>query len=745
MSAHNGTHLAANGDPQANGTGRGFDLAYALFLATIVFVLFPWGVVGPTLVGGGAFFEYRGVAYLLVLLTTLVFLSERETFDSKKTGVSIYVVALTVATVASVYRFANINATADFSILLCTAIAVGFLSVYYSYDERRRDVLVKLATLMVGALSAYGLVQYFVLYGMSESAAQAAGASLGVENRVSSVLTSPNAFASVCLFVWPLAFWLATRARSHVEKVVYWGNLGIILLALALTYSRAAYGVLLVQVAIAFMFLRRRDSWRARLVLAGGASVLAMSAAYLVFFRQRGAPTLASLVAAATGSFAGRLSIWETALRIVRDNPLTGTGAATFGSVYRAYQVDGFYSQQAHNVYLQTFAEVGVVGVVAFFGLALYVVLKCCVANKAVTTSKFIGFGALGMMLANMFESSVFVPLVAYLVALLTGVSFARVDTPMVKHRDFPRNAFIAGFIVLLAVVGFMNIGHYLAQAGRKLVYQGRDEGVYYLQLATIFNPVNAQYHSDLGQAYSAQVGSGANARVQRISEARRASFLEPFNPEYHADLAFFYLDEGQTNLAVYFLTKATEVAPLQPYYRFALGDVLLNASNVGAAQAEFERCVRLERYFRKDYIMQSYRPRGVPTNIDPLLSIARAYLRLGQIYLADGKHERSAQAFRRALAFNPNAVEALNGLTSVYLRSGEVELAEETIVRSLAVDSSLAESWYLYGAVLEKLGRVGDAKEAYARALNIDPHFALAEESLHRLEASGSQGGGRR
>lgn len=731
-------------DQGAQAPQNGIDASFILYFITIGFILFPWALIGPTFVGGGTFFEYRGASYILVLLTTLVFLSNRETFESKKTGVSIYIVALTVATLVSMYRFANINATVDFALFLCSVIGVGFLAVFYAGNTYLRDLLVRQTVLMVGALSLYGIAQYFVLYSATANILAAGGVHAGVENRVTSVLTSPNAFASLLVFVWPLALYVLYREEKPILRALYGINLAVILVAFGLTFSRAAYGVVLIQMAIATMFLWKRDRKLAFFMGGTGLAGLIVGGIYLLV-GQKGSPTLASILSGASVSFAGRTSIWSTALKMIKANSFTGVGAGAFGSVYRAYQADGFFSTEAHNVYLQTFAELGVLGAVAFTGLAVYVVLKCCVSNKTVSTSKFIGFGAVGMMLANVFDSSIFVPLIAYTVALLTGISFARVDTPLIKHRDFPRNAFITGFIVLLIVEGFVNAAYYLAERGNELVYKGKEEGARYLELATVFNPVNAKYHSDLAQAYSAAVGSGAAARVKRISEARRASFLEPFNPEYYADLAYFYLDEDQPNLALYFLEQAVRVAPIQPYYRFALGDLYLNTGNTSAARAEFERCVSLERYFREPYVLQSYRPTGVPSYTDPLMAIARSYLRLGQIYLTDEEYDRSIAAFKKALAFNPQSSDALNGLATAYLRKGDSRKAEETIVRSLALDSAVAESWYLYGIALEQQGRVDDAIEAYTRAITIDPTFELAGRARDRLAGSKNGAGGKR
>jgi O-antigen ligase len=59
---------------------------------------------------------------------------------------------------------------------------------------------------------------------------------------------------------------------------------------------------------------------------------------------------------------AHRLAIWRDSLGIIRDFPLTGTGAGTFSTAMRLYQTNDrtYYWNEAHNHYVQVVAEGGV-------------------------------------------------------------------------------------------------------------------------------------------------------------------------------------------------------------------------------------------------------------------------------------------------------------------------------------------------------------------------------------------------
>jgi hypothetical protein len=67
----------------------------------------------------------------------------------------------------------------------------------------------------------------------------------------------------------------------------------------------------------------------------------------------------------------GRASLWRAAVHIYDTRQLHGTGAGTYQLYYPRYRTEGFYVVDAHSLYLQSLAELGLVG----FVLILIVVL----------------------------------------------------------------------------------------------------------------------------------------------------------------------------------------------------------------------------------------------------------------------------------------------------------------------------------------------------------------------------------
>jgi O-antigen ligase len=82
---------------------------------------------------------------------------------------------------------------------------------------------------------------------------------------------------------------------------------------------------------------------------------------------------LFSRLSSATGN--SRYQYWVQAVKAVRTDPLTGTGAGTFGLWWTAHATAAGHITDAHSLYLQTLAETGIVGLVLIGGLLLCLLL----------------------------------------------------------------------------------------------------------------------------------------------------------------------------------------------------------------------------------------------------------------------------------------------------------------------------------------------------------------------------------
>jgi len=58
----------------------------------------------------------------------------------------------------------------------------------------------------------------------------------------------------------------------------------------------------------------------------------------------------------------GRLALWNAAIRIYEHHPLYGSGAGSYQANYFRYRTEPLYVTDAHSLYLQSLAELGIVG-----------------------------------------------------------------------------------------------------------------------------------------------------------------------------------------------------------------------------------------------------------------------------------------------------------------------------------------------------------------------------------------------
>ena len=64
-----------------------------------------------------------------------------------------------------------------------------------------------------------------------------------------------------------------------------------------------------------------------------------------------------------------RPEYWDTALDDARDDPFSGSGAGSFEEYWAEHGIPGVFVRDAHSLYLETLAELGVVGLLLLLAL----------------------------------------------------------------------------------------------------------------------------------------------------------------------------------------------------------------------------------------------------------------------------------------------------------------------------------------------------------------------------------------
>ncbi len=140
----------------------------------------------------------------------------------------------------------------------------------------------------------------------------------------------------------------------------------------------------------------------------------------------------------------GRAHFWATTLHIIRDHPLLGVGLGAYGVAYTQYDTRNglFRIEQAHNDYLETLANAGVVG--AVLGLFFIVWLFRMGFARRETEDNFrrgVTTGALAGCFAVLVHSFFDFTLhttsnaLLFLVAVALATTNARVEQATIKRR----------------------------------------------------------------------------------------------------------------------------------------------------------------------------------------------------------------------------------------------------------------------------------------------------------------------
>ena len=230
---------------------------------------------------------------------------------------------------------------------------------------------------------------------------------IGVNNeiygRIASTMQHPNLLAAALLpavFI-NLSLWVSKEKKKMWLNVVHSVSLVVLLLAVILTYSRAAWlGLFLGFAGFTVVF-----AWGRKKVLFG---IIAAALLLLALFHGQ----ISDRIKGTTGkdvTVVSRIEAWKSALAMFKDHPFTGVGLNNFYVNYEKYKTPAapFMMEHAHNTFLNTAAELGLFGLFAFLWILLVFFKKIFSPGKEV---KILLFGLMAVLIAGCFENLWFDP-----------------------------------------------------------------------------------------------------------------------------------------------------------------------------------------------------------------------------------------------------------------------------------------------------------------------------------------------
>jgi len=315
---------------------------------------------------------FTAVALCSTLLSRYPQTSVAWTVTLLTEGVSVYLLV-----VNAVRRFSTLKRV--IWVLLCVC---AFTSALSAYQE------------LTGSYTQdfYGLARRNMERGLGDRASEGDGllrnrTALYSVYRAQGPIGDPNRFGQALIVVIPFGLLAAARARAASERLLAAALSAAILGGMFLTYSRST--MLMLGLVVVLMVLL--DCLRVRhVVLAVLTTTLLVSVVAPGTVRRlssiRGVEGIlaADSETAADGAIRGRTTAMLAALNTFRDHPLFGVGPGSYTPHYSVdYMTDPEVAfrdrttpRRAHSLYLELAAEVGIIGLLAFLAVPVWLAMR---------------------------------------------------------------------------------------------------------------------------------------------------------------------------------------------------------------------------------------------------------------------------------------------------------------------------------------------------------------------------------
>ncbi len=188
----------------------------------------------------------------------------------------------------------------------------------------------------------------------------------------------PNNLAALLILLLPPSAALAfRRSATAVERVLFGWLVIVFSVGLVLAVSRGGW-LALVLALVVWPFLARSGSARRRVLVALLVLIISAAATVTAFYSVARIRERVTTFLRDSGERT-RPMMWRAAWKIFREHPTWGSGAGSYNVEFEKHRPDGERGQPqwAHNEYLNTLSDYGLVGFVLCFGAAGVIVIRC--------------------------------------------------------------------------------------------------------------------------------------------------------------------------------------------------------------------------------------------------------------------------------------------------------------------------------------------------------------------------------
>lgn len=527
-------------------------------LLAIVFLAFGWGRGGKD-----------GISYLLfslafLTLGVMIFTTKRQA-SNKVNRLSIILGSFILISSLSFFWSANKYQTIIGIIVIFLAGLLYLVSLNFFNEKKMFDIWLPLFISASSIFAIFGLPIYFLDK---------------LDGRFTSLIGWPNATAAYLIIPIFLSIYGFIKSRSN-KSYLYLVSLAILISSFVLTFSRAAYFVLVI-FFVPILIIKYKDTKLLK------SFAIAVAAGFLLaglFYWARGAllNNKVNLNVSSSGqeskellnsSAVDRKNYWLSSISIYKDNPILGTGLGTFSSVYPRYQRTArAETNYPHSYLIGSLAELGVLGFTAVFAIYIYILF---IAYKNRRNDKLLIFS----------------------LAALAVMSHAFIDT------DFSYPSIIFSLIILMSIIA-------LEAKDKITIKKLKTEHIKYLKLALVLSSIAFGILSFLYCGYKSSSDSIALADgisnpelLEMYKNANKNILVDPNSYTEQAELMLNNMS-GKTDSekieviknAELLVRKSIDQNPNNGQSYFVLAEINLLNSDIKSSEANLLKSIEKDPY----------------------------------------------------------------------------------------------------------------------------------------------------
>ncbi|MCM8807840.1 MAG: O-antigen ligase family protein [Candidatus Omnitrophica bacterium] len=269
-------------------------------------------------------------------------------------------------------------------------------------------------------------------------------------------------------------------------------------------------------------------------------------------------------------SFVDRVYYWKATWKMILYKPILGIGAENFQYYFPKYKLpEGLEVKHAHNLFFETAAETGFLGISLLFIFLVMVILKGFKNEKFRNFNFGISYSLISFLLHNFVDFDFSDPSLAIIFFILGAIIYSKEKE--IKQR---LTKMVLCFIIILNILCFVTLLRYeiseeICRKRYAVKEKSLEAKIYYLNLAESWYNKNFEIYIDRSDVYINiwRVKENTEYLEKGISDLLKAVYLNPYLIKGFKRLASIYENLGNFEKAEKFYLKLIEIYPNKKLY----------------------------------------------------------------------------------------------------------------------------------------------------------------------------------